>query len=258
VGLLVSFLLVFGLDRLLETPGWARLAILLGGTSLFAVFAPFWLHRWVWRHRRETQLARLIARRFPGLGDRLLGVIELQDQHESVDSLSPRLRVAAMEAVAAEAGRRSLDEALPPPRHRRWGLAMLLFAGGAAAVLTLTPQAGMNALKRWLMPLSDTARFTFTRLENPPTTMAVPYGEAFDVTLRLARGSDFPATGSTGCSRRWVPRWWIPSTGFLSPANKSRERSSFASVMRVITCGWNLCNGRSCRRWRRLLTRPPT
>jgi hypothetical protein len=195
VGLLVSFLLVFGLDRLLETPGWARLAILLGGTSLFAVFAPFWLHRWVWRHRRETQLARLIARRFPGLGDRLLGVIELQDQHESVDSLSPRLRVAAMEAVAAEAGRRSLNDALPPPRHRRWGLAMLLFAGGAAAVLTLTPQAGMNALKRWLMPLSDTARFTFTRLENPPTTMAVPYGEAFDVTLRLARGSDFPATG---------------------------------------------------------------
>jgi hypothetical protein len=197
VGLLVSFLLVYGLDRLVVTPGWARLAILVGGTSLFAVFAPFWLHRWVWRHRRETQLARLIARRFPGLGDRLLGVIELQDQHESADSLSPRLRAAAMEAVAAEAGRRSLDDALPPPRHRRWGLAMLVFAGGTAAVLTLTPRAGLNALKRWLMPLSDTERYTFTRLENPPTRLAVPFGEAFDVTLRLARDTEqYPATAS--------------------------------------------------------------
>jgi len=158
VGLLVSFLLVYGLDRVWVTPVWARLVILAGGTSLFAVFAPYWLHRWVWRHRREAQLARLISRKFPGLGDRLLGVIELQDQHESADSLSPRLRAAAMEVVAAEAGRRSLKEALPPPRHLRWGLVLLLVMGGACAVLTLTPRAGMNALKRWLMPLSDTER----------------------------------------------------------------------------------------------------
>ena len=177
------------------------LAILVGGTSLFAVFAPYWLHRWVWRHRREAQLARLIARRFPGLGDRLLGVIELQDQHESVDSLSPRLRGAAMEAVAAEAGRRKLDEALPPPRHLRWGLALLVLAGGAAAVLTLTPRAGMNALKRWLMPLANTERYTFTRLEKPPAYLAVPYGEAFDVALRLVRGHR--ATGRSRASGRY-------------------------------------------------------
>lgn len=201
VGLLVSFLLVYGLDRVWVTPVWARLAILVGGTSLFAVFAPYWLHRWVWRHRREAQLARLIARRFPGLGDRLLGVIELQDQHESVDSLSPRLRGAAMEAVTAEVGRRKLDEALPPPRHLRWGLALLVLTGGAAAVLTLTPRAGMNALKRWLMPFADTERYTFTHLENPPTYLAVPYGEAFDVALRLASDTEdrpLKATGTYG------------------------------------------------------------
>ena len=85
VGLLVSFLLVYGLDRLWVTPGLVRLGILIGGTSLFALFAPFWLYRWVWRHRREAQLARLIARRFPGLGDRLLGVVELQSQREDAD-----------------------------------------------------------------------------------------------------------------------------------------------------------------------------
>lgn len=190
IGLLVSFLLVYGLDRLLPTPGIVRLAILLGGTSLFAVFAPFWLHRWVWRHRRENELARLIARRYPGLGDRLLGVIELQDQREDATSLSPRLRAAAMEAVAIEAGRRKLDDALPPPRHRKWALATLLLAVGTAAAFTLTPRAGLNALQRWLMPLSDTERYTFTRLDNPPTYLPVPFGEAFEVTLRLARNSE--------------------------------------------------------------------
>jgi hypothetical protein len=198
VGLLVSFLLVYGSDRIWVTPQLVRLGILLGGTSLFGVFAPFWLHRWVWRHRRKAQLARLIARRFPGLGDRLLGVIELQDQHESADSLSPRLRAAAMEVVAAEAGRRSLHEALPPPRHRRWALALLVLAGGAAAVLTLTPRAGLNALQRWLLPLSDTERYTFTRLDQPLAYLAVPYGEAFDVTMRLSQDSEQHPGSATG------------------------------------------------------------
>jgi hypothetical protein len=201
VGLLVSFLLVYGLDRICFTPGLVRLGILLVGTSLFGVFAPYWLHRWVWRHRRDMQLARLIARRFPGLGDRLLGVIELQDQRESADSLSPRLRAAAMEVVAAEAGRRKLDGALPPPRHRRWALALLVLTGGTAAVLTLTPRAGINALKRWIMPLSNTERYTFTRLEHPLASLTVPYGEAFNVVLRLAQDSEqYPgrATGRYG------------------------------------------------------------
>ncbi|MCX6879680.1 MAG: hypothetical protein NTW21_38635 [Verrucomicrobia bacterium] len=198
VGLLVSFLLVYGLDRIWVTPGLVRLGILLAGTSMFAVFAPFWLHRWVWRHRREAQIARLIARRFPGLGDRLLGVIELQDQHEGADSLSPRLRGAAMEAVAAEAGRRKLDDALPPPRHQRWALVLLVLAGGAAAVLTLTPRAGLNAIKRWLMPLSNTERYTFTRLENPLAYLAVPYGEAFEVSLRLSTDSERRPDRATG------------------------------------------------------------
>ena len=190
IGLLVSFLLVYGLDRIWQTPGWARLAILLGGVSLFAVFAPYWLHRWVWRQRREAQLARLIARRYPGLGDRLLGVIELQDQEGSADTLSPRLREAAMEAVAIETGKRQLENALPPQRHRRWALAALGLAAISAAAFTLTPRAGFNALQRWLMPFSETERYTFTRLENPPTHYPVASGEAFEISLLLAKDSE--------------------------------------------------------------------
>ena len=190
IGLLVSFLLVYGLDRFFQTPGWARLGILLAGISLFAVFAPFWLHRWVWRQRQETQLARLIARRYPGLGDRLLGVIELQEQQGNADSLSPRLRDAAMQAVAEETGKRQLTEALPPQRHRRWALAALGLAAGVAAALIVTPRAGFNAFQRWLMPLSNTERYTFTKLDNPPVYRAVAFGEAFEITLKLANESE--------------------------------------------------------------------
>jgi hypothetical protein len=57
-GLLFSYLLVFGLDRLMPTGPWLRLGILLAGTSLFIGFAPYWLRRWVWSHRYESQLAR--------------------------------------------------------------------------------------------------------------------------------------------------------------------------------------------------------
>ncbi len=198
IGLLVSFLLVYGLDRVWPTPGLVRLAILVGGVSLFVGFAPYWLHRWVWRQRREAQLARLIAKRYPGLGDRLLGVIELQDQEGSADSLSPRLREAAMAAVAVETGKRKLDEALPPQRHRKWGLAAMGLAGAVAATFALAPRAGFNALERWLMPLSNTERYTFTKLDHPPTAMAVALGEAFDVTLKLAKESEQRPANASG------------------------------------------------------------
>lgn len=197
IGLLVSFLLVYGLDRVWQTPGWARLLILVGGISLFAGFAPYWLHRWVWRQRRESELARLISKRYPGLGDRLLGVIELQDQKANSDSLSPRLREAAMAAVAAESGKRNLDEALPPQKHRRWALAAMALAAVSAAAFTLTPRAGLNALQRWLFPLSETERYTFTKLANAPSYLAVPFGEAFEVSLQLAKDSEQrPTDGS--------------------------------------------------------------
>ena len=190
IGLLVSFLLIFGLDRIWQTPGWARFAILLAGVSLFAGFAPYWLHRWVWGHRREGQLARLISKKYPGLGDRLLGVIELQGQSEGEDSLSPRLRAAAMEVVAAESGKRNLDDALPAPRHLKWALSAIVLMGIVGVAFVVTPKAGINALERWLMPFSKVERYTFTQLDNPPSYLAVPYGETFSVQLKLSKESE--------------------------------------------------------------------
>ncbi len=185
IGLFLSFLLLFGLDRIWQTPIWARLLILIGGVSLFVGFAPYWLHRWVWGHRHEGQLARLIAKKYPGLGDRLLGVIELQAQDENGDTLSPRLREAAMQVVAAEAEKRELDDALPTARHRKWGLAAMALLALVTTAFIFTPKAGLNALERWMNPFADVERYTFTQLEKPITYLAVPYGEAFGVTLKL-------------------------------------------------------------------------
>lgn len=190
IGLFLSFLLLFGLDRVWQTPIWARLLILVSGVSLFVGFAPYWLHRWVWGHRHEGQLARLIAKKYPGLGDRLLGVIELQAQDENGDTLSPRLREAAMQVVAAEAEKRELDEALPLARHRKWGLAAIALMLLVSTAFVFTPKAGLNALERWLNPFANIERYTFTQLDHPITFLAVPYGEAFGVTLKLKAKSE--------------------------------------------------------------------
>ncbi|MEP4079704.1 hypothetical protein [Haloferula sp.] len=206
-GLLFSYLLVFGLDRLWPTPGLVRLAILLGGTSLFVIFAPLWLHRWVWGHRHDNQLARLIARKHPGLGDRLLGVVELQEQSEDADTLSPRLRAAAMESVASETNHRKLKDSLPVSRHRRWSLAVIFLFLCVGAALTIVPKAGLNSLKRWLFPLSSTPRYTFTLLDEVPHQMPVPQGEAFSITLQLSADSEWqPELGEARYGRQ-DPVW---------------------------------------------------
>ena len=188
-GLLISFLVVFIIDRFSSTPPIARLVILLAGTSLSAVFAPLWLHRWVWKHRDHDQLAKLISRKHPGLGDRLLGVIDLANQSENEDTLSPRLRSAAMESVAAETSKRKLDDLLPLSRHRKWSMVVIILFLLAGAALTTMPEAGINSLQRWLFPLSDTPRYTFTQLETFPTEVAVPMGEAFAMEFRLSEES---------------------------------------------------------------------
>ncbi|NWK56054.1 hypothetical protein HW115_10560 [Verrucomicrobiaceae bacterium N1E253] len=191
-GLLLSYLLVFGLDRFMETPNSLRLLILVLGVSLFSLFAPYWIRRWVFGHRQENQLARLISRRFPKLGDRLLGVVELQNQQETKETLSPELRSAAMRTVAAETAKRDLLDALPAARHRKGGLVVMALLALSATAMISVPDAGINSLKRWLMPLSNTERYTFTQLDlsNISQPHHVPYGESFSITIPLSENTN--------------------------------------------------------------------
>ena len=78
-GVVVAYLLLFVLDRVWDTPVWARYALFIAAAVSCAMI-PLAAHRWIWRNRRLEQLARLLARKHPGVGDQLLGIIELSGQ----------------------------------------------------------------------------------------------------------------------------------------------------------------------------------
>ena len=67
-GLLVSYLVVFALDRVYDTSGLLRTMILLTGSVGLAIWFPFVCHRWIWKSRRLEQVAKMLKVRHPRLG----------------------------------------------------------------------------------------------------------------------------------------------------------------------------------------------
>ncbi len=115
IAVILSYALLYLSDRLWETPpavGWLLFFIAVSG---LAVFIPWWSFRWVWQRRTEAQLARLISRTDAALGDRLLGVIELDSEKHGRQYGSEKLKEAAMEQVAREVSARDLTVNIPRP-----------------------------------------------------------------------------------------------------------------------------------------------
>lgn len=182
-GVVAAFLALFALDRLWDTPAWMRLglfAVVLGACSC----VPMALRRWVWGHRRLDQLARLLTRTHPRVGDQLLGVIELVD-NDLEQARSRALCEAAVAQVAEDAGKRDFRDAVPNPRHRLWaGLA----AGPivlALGLLALYPAAASNAWARLLAPWKDVPRYAFAAIQPLPDRLVVAHGEPFSITTAL-------------------------------------------------------------------------
>src|SRR5438045_849228 len=122
-GVLTAYLLTFLLDRVWDTPAGVRLGIFAAAVAACAL-VPLALHRWLWRRRRLEQLARLLSRTHPSIGDQLLGIIELVGS-ESEQARSLVLCEAAIQQVAEQAQARDFADAVPNPKHRRWaGLAL--------------------------------------------------------------------------------------------------------------------------------------
>lgn len=186
VGLCLSFLLLFVSDRFWNTPWWLALIILLVGMLGFALFLPWMLHKWVWKNRRANQLARVIAKSDARFGDRLLGIVELQNQDAKETALSETLRQAAMRQVAEEASKRDFSASVPRPRHLLWAGASAVIVAMIVVLGIFIPEATVNALQRWINPLGKTERYTFTQLQAIPSSKVVPMGEAFEFELKLA------------------------------------------------------------------------
>ncbi len=183
-GILLAFLTTFALDRVWDTPASVRLG-LFGAAALACALVPLALHRWVWRQRQIEQLARLLTRTYPSIGDQLLGIIELvRDESEQARSLA--LCEAAIQQVAEQAAPRDFTTAVPKPRHVRRAIMAGLTVAGGLTLLTLYPAATANAWSRFLMPWRDTPRYTFTMLEELPTRLFVAHGEPFEFKVKLA------------------------------------------------------------------------
>jgi hypothetical protein len=185
-GIALSYLLVFALDRVWETPAWVRLAILILGSATLCLGLPLQWHTWVWRQRRLEDAARLLRRTFPQLGDQLLGIVELARMDHAAAGRSERLVQAAIAQAAEAVKDRDFTHAVPDPRHRHWAWA----ATGVLALMALgflfAGDAARNAFARWITPLAHIERFTFARVDPLPARLVVPYAEPFDLPVHLS------------------------------------------------------------------------
>ncbi len=192
----VSYIFVFALDRFFETPAWLRLTIMLGAAAVLGLGLPLKWHRWVWRQRRLEDAARLLRRKFPRLGDQLLGIVELARLDSGLGGRSETLVRAAMHQAAEAVKDQDFRRAVPQARHGTWAWAvagLLLLVGLAAG---LAPEAARNALARWLTPWNNVERFTFARVQNLPPQIVVPIAEPFDFQVHLAPDTQWsPAQG---------------------------------------------------------------
>ena len=194
-GILVSYIIVFCLDRVFDTPTLLRVLILVVGMVGMVFLLPMKYYNWVWKHRQLDGVARLLQQKFPRFGDHVLGIVELARNREDQLS-SPTLVEAAMRQVDAEVARHNLADAVPNPRHRRWALAaalpLVLVVIGAVVI----PATSRNTFARWLTPWRDVARYTFAQLEGESGLRVVPYAEPFDVEARLKDNSPWkPESG---------------------------------------------------------------
>jgi hypothetical protein len=185
-GLALSYLVVFALDRVWDTPGWVRLAILILGAATLCIGLPWKWHTWVWRQRRLEDAARLLKRTFPQLGDQLLGIVELARMDHAAAGRSERLVQAAIAQAADAIKDRDFTNAVPDPRHRQWGWAAAVVVALGALGFVVTGDAARNAFARWVSPLANIERFTFARVQPLPAKLVVPYAEPFNLPVRLS------------------------------------------------------------------------
>ncbi len=197
-GLAISYLLVLGLDRLVNTPAWLRGLFLFAGALVPGLGLPLKWHKWVWRQRRLEDAARLLRHKFPRLGDQLLGIVELAKEDSKLTGRSERLVQAAMAQADEAVKDQDFRNAVPRAKHRQWGWA----AAGAVAVVVAgfvtINDAARNAFVRWLMPWKATERYTFARIQELPNPLVVPEAESFTLPVSLTKESKWTPEKATG------------------------------------------------------------
>lgn len=213
IGILIGFLATFALDRLIDTPRSFRIVI-FAGTMVTCTLIPLAIDKWVWKRRRLDQLARLLTIEHPGIGDQLLGIIELAE-NESEQSRSPALVEAAIRQVSQMAEERDLDNAVPNPRHQQRGWTAAALCLVAVCLTIATTAAATNSWKRYLLPWLETPRYTFAAVESLPKSVVVPHGEPFSLPVKLQATTE------------WKPDSGEASLTGLEPVTARRHEDAY-------------------------------
>lgn len=183
-GVLLAWGALFVVDRFTETPSAVRYGVFLVAAGACALLPLAW-QRWFRGLRGIAPVARLVARRFPSLGDEVLGAAELVGNRGEQDR-SRVLCEAAVRQVAESAARHDLAAAIPRPRHRQWAAFAALPLAGAVVTACVVPGAAANAWQRLVAPWGAVPRHTFARLAPLPGEIVVPHGEAVGLPVELA------------------------------------------------------------------------
>lgn len=197
---LTAWLVVLVVERFVELSSWHRSVLLIVGAAGFGFALPLALRRWVWGTRHAASVARLLTRRFPSLGDEIVGVLELGEQNQH--GASDRLIAAAMQQTGDDAAREDFTEATPHHRRKIWTLSTAVAALAVVAAFVVAPTAAQNAWRRFLNPWTNVERFTFAQLAQLPDSQVVPYGESFAINAKLtpdsSRQPDFAIASLAG------------------------------------------------------------
>jgi hypothetical protein len=215
-GLAGAYLLVFGSDRVWDSPTWLRGAAFAGGAAVVAWNGARWVKRWVLKRRTRKDLAELVQRKFGRLGDRLLGIVELSSEEKHQLGFSPELYRAAIKQVAGESAQYDFTEAVSKRGLNRTLRAAI--GAGAVALVTLAvfPNAAINAAKRAAAPWANIERFTLVQLAGVPTEVLVPHGESFEVG------------GAVRYDSFWQPKFVRAKFGRVGATNDRVQNGKFA------------------------------
>lgn len=189
---LLAYLTVYFTDRVWDTPVGIRWGLFIAAIFVWSI-VPYAFHRWIWSNRNPHQLARLLRKREPSVGDQLLSVIELSE-NDTEQYRSRTLCEAAIGQVAQQAQGRDLRRSAPA--HWLKPLAWTIGISGAVFLgLMLTfPDAATNAWQRFASPWKAINRFTFATISNVPQELIVPHGEPTPLVVRLRDDSQWQPT----------------------------------------------------------------
>ena len=189
-----SFALAFLCDRVGDTPKLVRSTLLLAGAGGAAWFAVNWCQHWVWKRRDWRALAKVVQRAHRRLGDRLLGIVELAEEKDRPENMSPALCRAAIRQVSEEATQHDFCAVVNQQPARRTAFVLTAVLVPVAFTFGLAPAAGWNALQRWAAPLAGIPRYTFVAFGNLPAQLVVPHGEPFELVAKVTYRSFWKPT----------------------------------------------------------------